>query len=314
VLVTGGTGVLGRAAVPRLLAAGHEIVVATRSDTSAAAVDAMGARPRAVDLFDAASVRAALDGCDAIAHLATNVPPMRQMRKPDAWATHNRLRVDAARHLLDAARDAGITRVVKESITFTYPDCSDRWIDEDTPIEGVAPLLEPTVVGDRMVLDFVAEGREGVLLRFGFFYSAAARSTDEYLQVARLHLSPVSGSPDAYVSSIHVDDAAEAVVHALDAPSGVYNIVDDEPLTRRAYTDAFATAFGLGRLVLAPAWMLRAVVGRSSSALTSSQRVANARAKDALGWTPQYVDARRGWVAVAAARQAGARDTRGGAT
>ena len=245
-LVTGGTGVLGRAAVPRLLAAGHDVVVATRSNASAAVAAAMGARPRRADLFDAAAVRAAVDGCDAIAHLATNVPPMRLMRKPDAWATHNRLRADATHHLLAAARDAGINRVVKESITFTYPDCGDRWIDEETPIEGVPSLLEPTIVGDRLVLDFVAEGREGVLLRFGFFYSAATRSTDEYLQVARLRMSPMPGPPDAYVSSIHVDDAAAAVVLAFDAPPGVYNIVDDEPLTRRDYADAFAAAFRTG--------------------------------------------------------------------
>ena len=312
-LVTGGTGVLGRAAVPRLLAAGHEVVVETRSDANAAAVDAMGARPRPVDLFDAASVRAAVDGCDAIAHLATNVPPMRQMRKPEAWATHNRLRVDATRHLLDAARDSGITRVVKESITFTYPDCGDRWIDEDTPIDAASPMV-PTVVGDRLVLDFVANGGDGVLLRFGSFYSADARATDEYLQIARLRTSPMPGPPDAYVSSIHVDDAAAAVVLAIDAPRGVYNVVDDAPLTRREYADAFAAAFGLGHLLLTPSWMLRTVGGRASGALTMSQRVANARAKDALGWMPEYVDARRGWVAVAAERLAGACDTKGGAS
>jgi nucleoside-diphosphate-sugar epimerase len=120
------------------------------------------------------------------------------------------------------------------------------------------------------------------------------------------------GPPEAYVSSTHVHDAAAAVVAAIDGPAGVYNIVDDVPLTRREYAAAFAAAFGLGHLINAPSWMARAVGGRGAGALTRSQRVSNARAKAALGWAPQYVDARQGWVAVAAERQAGARHGEGG--
>ena len=71
----------------------------------------------------------------------------------------------------------------------------------------------------------------------------------------------VAGKPDAYMSSIHADDVATAVVAALDVPSGIYNVCDDEPLTRRDALDAFAAAFDLKRLRTNPAWLLRLIAG-----------------------------------------------------
>ena len=274
-----------------------------------------GRAPRRVDLFDAAAVRAAVDGCDAIAHLATNVPPMRQMRKPDAWATHNRLRADATRHLLDVARDVGITRVVKESITFTYPDCGDRWIDEDTPIEGVAPLLEPTVVGDRMVLDFVAEGREGrappirlLLLRRRPFHGRIPPGRAA---------APLPGAGVARRVR-ELDPRRRRGRGRWSAPSMLRRAPTTSSTTSHSraacYTDAFAAAFGLGRLGSTPAWMLRAVVGRSSErthVVATRRRSARCRRMRSTGCR-STLTRRRGWVVVAAtARQAGAAITGG---
>jgi nucleoside-diphosphate-sugar epimerase len=119
-----------------------------------------------------------------------------------------------------------------------------------------------------------------------------------------------AGAPGSYLSSIHVDDAATAVVAALGAPAGVYNVVDDEPLTRREYADAFAAAFDLPHLRLVPGPVLRAVGGKSASYLTASQRVSNHTYREATGWSPSYQSAREGWAAIAlirADREASAR-------
>jgi nucleoside-diphosphate-sugar epimerase len=62
--------------------------------------------------------------------------------------------------------------------------------------------------------------------------------------LARHHIAIVLGRPDSYVSSIHLADAVAAVVAALRAPAGFFNIVDDEPLTKRAYAKALAAAAG----------------------------------------------------------------------
>jgi nucleoside-diphosphate-sugar epimerase len=300
--VTGATGAVGRPAVRALLDAGHQVRGVARTPERAAALEAAGAEPVVADLFDHDGLVAAVAGSDAILHLATNVPSLSKMGFLPAWKTHNRLRTESTRHLLDAAHIHGVRRFVKESITFTYPDRGAEWIDESVPPDERAKALAPTLEGERLVLAFHGAVGDGVVLRFGLFYGPDARSTDEALRVARVHLAPAVGRPDGYVSSIHVDDAGSAVVAALGAPAGVYNVVDDEPLTRREYADAFAAAFDLPHLRISPAGTLRAVAGRSARALTASQRVSNRRFREATGWAPAYRSAREGWAAIGAAR------------
>jgi nucleoside-diphosphate-sugar epimerase len=118
-------------------------------------------------------------------------------------------------------------------------------------------------------------------------------------------MSMVAGKPDAYISSVHTDDVAGAVVAALDAPTGIYNAVDDEPVTRRQYLDAFSDAFGLRKLRPAPAWPLRLTSGSAAQAVIRSWRVSNRKLRDATGWSPRYPSVREGWPAVAKAREAG---------
>ncbi len=301
--VTGATGVLGRAAVPGLVAAGHEVRAVARRPESEAALRAAGAEPVAVDLFDPAAVMAAVAGSEGVLHLATHVPTVADARRKGAWDTHNRLRTEATDHLVAAARATGARRFVKESITFVYADGGDAWLAEDAPLLADAGMLAPTVDGEQRALALADPGCAVTVLRFGLFYGGAGnRGTDEQLRLARWGTTPVAGRAGAYLSSIHVDDAAGAVIAALDAPPGLYNVVDDDPLTRRAYLDAFAAAFGTRRLHLTPAPVLRAMAGRAASGLVASQRVSNQRFRAAAGWAPDHPSARAGWSQVAAAR------------
>lgn len=303
--VTGATGAVGRPLVRALTAAGHEVRAVARSNAKASELRTAGAEPVGVDLFDEQSVVAGVAGCDAIVHCATNVPSLARMAIPSAWATHNRLRTEATGHLLAAAARHGIGRIVKESVTFTYPGRGDEWIDERVaPDESVKPL-RPTLAGERLVGDFTGGGGEGVVLRFGLFYGPENRGIDEALRTARFRSYPMAGRGSAFVSSIHVDDAASAVVAALTAAPGTYNVVDDEPLTRREYVDAFSAAFDLPRLRLTPSWLLRAVGGSGARALCASQRVSNSRFREVTGWVPAVRDARTGWAAISAAHRRG---------
>jgi nucleoside-diphosphate-sugar epimerase len=303
VFMTGATGAIGPTTVRVLLDAGHDVRAVARTDEKADALRRAGAEPVAVDLFDDAGVRVATAGCDAIAHLATNVPEVTRAGRRGAWSLHNRLRSDATRTLLDAAREHGIGVFVKESVTFAYPDRGDAWIDESVP-PVVVSMLAPTLEGEDLVEQYTATGGRGVVLRFGLFYGPTSRGTDENLRLARWRASSVAGPPGAYMSSIHTDDVATAVRAALDAPAGRYNVVDDEPLTRRAYLDAFAQAFGLPHLRRTPAFLIRLAAGSAASAFVASQRVANAKFKATTGWSPSHPDARVGWQAVADARRA----------
>jgi nucleoside-diphosphate-sugar epimerase len=182
-----------------------------------------------------------------------------------------------------------------------YADGGDRWLDESSPLQSSLGMLEPTKQGEDLALALTGSGVTVAVLRFGLFYGGRGnRGTEEALKLAHIRSSTVVGSPSHYMSSIHAEDAAAAVVAALRAPSGVYNVVDDEPLTKRAYLDAFAEAMGTGKLHTVPTLAL----GGAARAMGASQRVANRRFRDATRWTPAHRSAREGWTEVAATRRA----------
>jgi nucleoside-diphosphate-sugar epimerase len=302
IFVTGATGVLGRSTVIELAERGHHVRGVARSDAKAAWLREHGVEPVTVDLFDAAAVKDAVAESDTVLHLATAIPEMKHMRTPGAWTDNDRLRTDTTRYLVDAALDHGVRTFVAESITFCYPDRGAEWIDERDPF-GAEDAMRSVIDLEREVSRVSADGNDarGIVLRFGAFYGPDARSTDKMLGVARRGLAPFLGAPDAYLSSIHTEDASHAVVAALDVPAGTYNVCD-EPVARRDAAAAFAAAFGLKRSRFFPGFAQRLVIRKSGSALLRSQRVSNAKFRAASGWSPRFATVREGWNAVAAQR------------
>jgi nucleoside-diphosphate-sugar epimerase len=303
IFLTGGTGVLGRATLRSLAGAGHSVRASVRSEDRADLVRSLGGEPAFVDLFDGDALTRATKDSDAILHLATSIPPMAKMARRSAWQTNDRLRARTTPLLVEAARENGVGTIVAESVTFMYPDGGDGWIDESTPWPDPHPQWASTYQLEDAVRAFSADGGRGIVLRFGLFYGPEARSVDEALRLAKARIAMLSGRGDAFLSSIHTDDAAAAVAAALDAPGGVYNVVDDEPVTRREYVDAFAGAFGLKRLRLAPGAAMRAAGGKAAEILLRSQRVTNAAFRGSTTWSPRHASVRDGWTAVAAARR-----------
>ena len=108
------------------------------------------------------------------------------------------------------------------------------------------------------------------------------------------------GSPKSYVSSIHVADAGAAVVAALGVPAGIYNVVDDEPVTKRSYADALAAAVGKRAWLCIPG-RAALLLGNRSTSLTRSLRVSNACFREASGWRPMYPSVWQGWMTIAEA-------------
>lgn len=295
VLVSGATGVLGRATVPLLVARGWRVTGVARADDAAERLRAGGASAARVDLFDAGAVSDAVAGHDAVVHLATAIPPMARMHRRSAWSTNDRLRVDATCHLVAAARDHGVARVVMESVTFPYCDGGDAWLDESAPLDPGA-AWQATLAGERLVRAYGDAGADAVILRFGLLYARDARMAEEFRRLVRLRLMPVPGPPDAFVSSIRADDAAAAVVAALSTGSGTYNVVDARPLRRREYGAALACAFGVARVRSVPSAPLRWIGGDGVRALLASQRVSSEAFRRAGGWEPRWPDAADGWA------------------
>jgi 2-alkyl-3-oxoalkanoate reductase len=293
IFVTGATGVTGRRAVPLLLAAGHEVTAVARSPEKAASLERTGARPVEVDLFDAAAMRRAVAGHDAVVNLATAVPPSTRAIFRSAWKEMDRIRRDASAILVDAALAAGAGRLVQESFAPIYTDNGDGWIDESAPVKP-ARYNRSTLDAEHSASRFTAEGGIGVALRFGFFYGPdAGGATLDIIGFVRKGWATAPG-PDGYVSSISHDDTATAVVAALGVPGGIYNVVDDEPLRRREFFGSLAAALGVAPPKFLPRWAGR-LMGGVGETLARSLRISNRKFREASGWAPKYPSVRDAW-------------------
>ena len=208
-LVTGGSGVLGRAFLPLAREDGHAVDAPAREE---------------LDLFDSAAVAAAVDGHDAVLHLATRIPKLDRVDDMEAWRENDRLRTEASAILVDAALAAGAAVYVQPTVAFVYPP--DGPTTEDTPIGAVEPTMRSGLDAEEQTARFAAAGRRGVVLRFGLLDGPGTG-----------HDAPVP----VYGSTLHVHDAGRALLSALTLPSGIYNVCRDG---ERVSTDRFAQAAG----------------------------------------------------------------------
>ncbi|HEX4681415.1 MAG TPA: NAD(P)-dependent oxidoreductase [Gemmatimonadaceae bacterium] len=295
VFIAGGTGVVGRRVIPALVSAGYRVLAAARSMAAADRLRTLGASPVLVDLFDASAVRRAAGKPDIVINLATHMPASStRMLLPWAWRENDRLRRTGAANLAAASRTTGADCFIQESFAPIYSGAGDHWIDETWPV-APARYNRSTLDAERSANAFTREGGRGIVLRFASFYGPDAFTTREMIGMARKGMSPLPGSLDAFASWVSHDDAASAVAAAITAPSGTYNIVDDEPLTRGEWLDSLAAALAIERPRPMP--RLFELLGGSTIALLSrSQRIANAKFRDVTGWRPATPSMRDAWA------------------
>lgn len=299
VFLLGGTGAIGRYALPALVGAGHEVSALARTPEKAVTVRQQGAEPVLVSMFDPDALRVAFRGQDAVINLATSMPSTATFVFRRAWAESIRVRTEGSAAVVNAALASGVGRLVQESVSMIYPDSGHRWIDESVPPDSY-PNARGNLAAETSAARFSGSGRVGVILRFGLFYGPGARHSEQFLNLARHHVLPLMGHPDSYLSSIHLADGGAAVVAALDLAGGLYNVVDNEPLTKRQYAQALADAAGQRPWVRGPG-RLAVLFGDRLTSLTRSLRVSNQRLRRASDWQPRYPSAREGWKATALA-------------
>ncbi len=180
-----------------------------------------------------------------------------------------------------------------------YPDGGNQWIDETVEADEF-PMARANLAAERNAQHFAEAGGTGVVLRLGWFYGPGAAHSEEFFALARRHICIMMGRSLTYLSSIHMSDAGAAVVAALGAPTGTYNIVDDEPLTKLDYSKALEHAANTRAWLRAPG-PAALLLGNRTTSLTRSLRVSNRKFKQATGWAPRYPSAREGWLATARA-------------
>ncbi|MBA2459183.1 MAG: NAD(P)-dependent oxidoreductase [Gemmatimonadales bacterium] len=288
IFVAGATGVIGRRAVPLLLQAGHQVTAAGRDQAKLGALGRLGARAQAIDLFDPAMVHRAVEGADVVVNLATAVPPPGPgMFLAWSWHPMDRVRRLVSRNLVQAALAGGtVQRLVQESFAPIYAAAGDAWVSETSPVRP-ARYNRSVLDAEAQAESFTRTGRTGVVLRFGLFYGPGDQATAALLAAVRRGWFPLFGRPEAYASWIAHEDAAGAVVAALDVPAGIYNVVEDEPLSRRELADGLARLLGAGPPRFLPAWATP-LGGAVGGTLARSLRISNRKLKQASGWVPRY--------------------------
>lgn len=306
VFVAGATGAIGRFLVPRLLEAGHEVSGMTRSEERAAALRSAGATPVVCDALDAAGVEAAVRNAapEAVVNQLTDLPASYDPRRKDLYASTDRLRREGTRTLVEAAKKAGARRIVSQSIAFLYaPEGAAVKLEDaraftDAPAP-FGPAVAAALEAEERVL--TAADLHGIVLRYGFFYGPGtyyARGGSIAEQVRRRRF-PVVGRGQGLFSHVHVADAAEATVLALDrGEPGAYNVVDDDPAPMREWLPAYAGALEAKPPLRVPAPLVRLLAGRFVASMGTELRGAsNAKAREELGWVPAHPSWRSGFAA-----------------
>jgi UDP-glucose 4-epimerase len=276
VLVTGGSGFIGSHVVDKLADAGFEPRI---YDLQPSPHHGPGSVHTAIgDLFDAEALRAAMEDCEAVVHLAACADVGIVAEEPVA-AEETNARGTLA--VLEAARDIG-TRVIYGSTIWVYGASGDGLIDEDAPLGLPDHLYTASKLAGEMYCTSYAELYDVpcTILRFGIPYGPRARpaAVIPIFVSKALNGEPLTIAGDGLQTRrfVYVEDLAEGVVAALErgAENRVYNLAGDETVTIRELADVVSDLVDDTEIVHTP--------GRDGD--FGGAVISNERAAEELGW------------------------------
>jgi nucleoside-diphosphate-sugar epimerase len=294
IFIAGATGVLGRRVVRQLIEKGHQVVGLSRSVQNTIWLSGQGALPRQGSLFNPEQLIEISADCDATLHLATAIPTKSRTTAKD-WAMNDRIRREGTQNLVQAALENKHAFFLQESFTLLYGDQRGGWVDEDADLpESQIEPLKSAVDMEGIVHRAQHEGLAAIILRFGRFYSYDSAHTQSLFQMTKKGLFPIIGRGEYYWHLIHVDDAAGAVVKAVDShrecADMIFNICDDVPVLFSTYLEYVAERLKANQPFRIPEWMARLMLGASTvAALKISLRCRSERFRSATGWEPEYL-------------------------
>src|SRR5262245_23962073 len=308
VFVAGATGVIGRQLVPRLVTAGHEVTGMTRTESKQAVLEELGATPVVADALDPDQVADAVARSkpEVIVHEMTAIGALDLRHFDRDFAQTNRLRTEGTDHLLSAGHAVGVRRFVAQSVATygLYARTGGPVKSEDDPLDPTpVPEMRETFAAIRHLEEAVLGARwtEGIALRYGAFYGPGTSMApgEEQFELIRKRKFPVVGDGAGVWSFIHVADAAEATVAAIEQGTrGVYNVVDDDPTPVAEWLPALADMLGGKRPMRVPRLVGRLAVGKTGVMMMTEMRGAsNAKAKRELSWKPAHPSWREGFAA-----------------
>src|SRR3954447_289245 len=225
VFVAGATGAIGKQLVPRLVEAGHEVHGMTRSESKQAMLHELGAVPVVADALDADQVAEAVGRArpEVIVHQLTAIGAVDMRHFDRDFVLTNRLRTEGTDHLLSAGQAVGVRRFVAQGVGGygAYARTGGPVKTEEDPLDPTpAREMRETLAAIRHLEEAVLGARwtEGIVLRYGVFYGPGTSLAPgaEQFELVRRRKFPLVGDGGGTWSFIHVADAAEATVAAIE--------------------------------------------------------------------------------------------------
>jgi UDP-glucose 4-epimerase len=304
VLVTGGAGFIGSHVVDRALAGGHDVRIFDRRPSP---YHDRTVEQRRGDLLDSGRLERAMRGCDAVVHMAAMADVDQVARSPDEA---ERVNARGTLSVLEAARRAGVARVVYASTIWVYSEADAHPVDEDSGLGLPSHLYTATKLAGEMYCRSYAElyGIETSIVRLGIPYGPRARPEaviPAFVQKAAAG-EPLTIAGDGRQTRrfVYVEDLADGLVRALHpaAANRVYNLTGEESHSIREIAETVRRAVADVEITHVP--------GRAGD--LGGVEVSSRRAERELGWRPstgldegirRYVDWYRESARGAAARR-----------
>jgi nucleoside-diphosphate-sugar epimerase/UDP-N-acetylglucosamine:LPS N-acetylglucosamine transferase len=314
VLVTGGSGFIGSHVVDKLKARGYEPVIYDLRPSPWHSTGNHAPPPHTVpvdtvlgSITDREALERALHSCDAVAHLAA-VADVNDVHASPEDAERVNARGTVA--VLEAARRAGVKRIVYASTIWVYSDCAEDAVDEETLLPAPSHLYTSTKLAGELYCKAYQElyGIDYTILRFGIPYGPRAREAAVVPAFVNKALAgePLTLAGDGSQSRrfVYVEDLADGVARGLSdvATNRVYNLASDENVTIKQIAETVQSLIGDVEIVHTPA--------RAGD--FGGKIVCSARAERELGWTAatrfsegvrKYVEWRREQAEIAAAHE-----------
>jgi len=293
ILVTGGSGFLGKAVCAELIARDRSVAVLVRRPGS----QPPGTAAVKGDLTDAAAVTAAVRSTapECVIHLAAEIGTQRDPRKI------HEVNVAGMRRLITACEAGGVRRMVFASTVVTG-EAHGAVLTEDSALPVQTAYGRSKQEGERILRE---SSLEGIVIRPGHIYGPGGWYASEILtRLRQPGRFVVVGNGANFWDVVHVDDVANAVVDAVDkaAPGAIYHCADDQPVTQYEFVARTARELGVAAPRRSPLWLARLVAGTDpANTVARSARTSNAKLKNELGWTPRYPSIDTGIPAAVAA-------------
>lgn len=293
VIITGGSGLIGRALTADLADDGYEIIVLSRTPEDVRNLPA-GARAVGWDSETAKGWAELADGATAIVNLA-GASLAGEGFFPTRWTSERRRiilesRLQAGSAVADAVRRAGSKPgvVIQASAIGYYGPRGDEVISEGEE-PGDDFLARVCVDWEDCTAEVEKHGVRRAIIRSGLVLSTQDGSLPRVMLPYKLFVGGPFGDGKQWWSWIHLHDEVRAIRFLIDTAEaeGAFNLTSPNPLTNDAFGRILAQVMGRPHLIPVPAFAMRALFGEVASVVLEGQRVLPRRLLD-LGFEFAY--------------------------